>query len=193
MTRHPDGVMSPPAMKRKASPWAPGLFLTVAALASSVGAGISWACVPQPNIWLQPRSFAAPGEQLTVEGVNFEQNIELRWNGVDGPLLGSAPSPSFSVPITLPDVPDGLYVLVALERAQGGGMGNVARAPVQLAREKGPTDDGSVAVPTADDSQPSRSTVAATVFGLAGSVSLVVVGAIAGASRARRRTVGADS
>lgn len=171
-----------------------GGFWLVGAVAFFTSASSSWGCVPTATIWLPHQSFAAPGAQITVEGANFEQRVELRWNALDGPLLASAPNPSFSVPVTLPDAPNGLYVVVALERAPSGAIGNVARAPVQVVRETASSPDtGRAASAPNDGSHSSSSTVAALAVGLAGSVVLLGIGAVAGYRKAARRSVKAET
>lgn len=99
-----------------------------------LGAAAAWACVPQPIISsVQPRASGQAGGQVTVVGDNFDQApVEIRWNGVQGPLLGTSNGPSFSIPVTIPDDVEGLYVLTALSRQPGGGVGGTARASFQL-------------------------------------------------------------
>lgn len=116
---------SPTGPSRPRLLWAAVAVVVAGAL---MAAGGAWACVPQPNIFLQPRSSGPPGSQLSVAGANFENPVELRWNATDGALLASGLATSFTAaPITLPETPDGLYVVVALERGPGGVVGNVAR------------------------------------------------------------------
>jgi hypothetical protein len=149
-------------------------------------AGAAWACVVLPHIALSPRASAAPGAQLTVEGADFEQRVELRWNAVDGPLLATGPSPAFSVPVTLPDVAEGLYTLVAVERGPGGVAGNVARTAVQVARGGATPTTVKAAATTS-----SSSNAFAVTLGIAGALALLVVGGLAGARLARRKHSGA--
>jgi hypothetical protein len=166
--------------------WAVAAALAV--MAGALAMSTAWACVPLGDITLQPRSSGTPGAQLTVVGANFEQNVELRWNAVDGPLLASAPKPSFSVPITLPDVADGLYVIVAVERGPGGVAGNIARAPVQVARGATPTATTIAAKTTARAS--SSTSAFAVTLGVAGALALLAVGGMGGYRMARRRGKG---
>jgi hypothetical protein len=161
--------------------WA-AIAMVFPGLLAAMVAGGAWACVTLPHIALSPRASGAPGAQLTVEGADFEQHVELRWNAVDGPLLASGPSPTFSVPVTLPDVADGLYTLVAVERGPGGVAGNIARTPVQVTR-------GAATTPTTvkPATRSSSSNAFAVTVGIAGAIALLLVGGLAGARLTRRQ------
>lgn len=106
------------------------------ALASLVPAS---ACVPGaalPFVIVKPVPFGPAGSQITVEGLHFlAAPIELRWNGVDGPLLqgaASASGPSFSATAIVPDEPPGLYALVVLSRRADGSIADTAQVAFQL-------------------------------------------------------------
>ncbi|MEX2289761.1 MAG: hypothetical protein WD794_05470 [Mycobacteriales bacterium] len=118
-----------------------GLLLSMAVAATA------WACVPQPTIVaVQPRASGPAGGQVTVLGDNFDgAPVEIRWNGLQGALLGTGNGPSFSIPITVPDGEPGLYVLTALSRQPGGGVGGTARASFQI--EAGDGAGGAAATP----------------------------------------------
>lgn len=138
----------------------------VALLLSMTGAATAWACVPQPTIVaVQPRASAPAGGQVTVLGDNFDgAPVEIRWNGLQGTLLGTGNGPSFSIPITVPDDEPGLYVLTALSRQPGGGVGGTARASFQIQ-----AGDGAVA--TAEP----EATAEADAVGAAGGVASTAV------------------
>ncbi len=95
-------------------------FLGVVIATASLG----WACVPQPLVSVQPMASGPPGGQVTVNALAITGPAEIRWSAPDGPLLATAAGPSFSVPITIPDVPRGLYSLVVVERQPGGSLGS---------------------------------------------------------------------
>lgn len=103
-----------------------GVVLGAASLAS--------ACVPQPNlVVVQPRSSGPSGTEVTVEGVGLDPSpTEIRWNSAEGPLLGEAVGPSFSVPVTIPEASPGLYTVVVVSRQSGGGIGNTGTAAFQV-------------------------------------------------------------
>jgi hypothetical protein len=100
---------------------------------SVIGAAGALACVRQPLVVVQPQSSGPPGTRVTVAGTGFsDDRTELRWNGQDGPLLGTATGPEFSVPVTIPEAPGGLYSLVAVLRSPDGSIGNAVRASFQI-------------------------------------------------------------
>ncbi len=136
--------------------------LTAVVLLVAVVAGASaWACVPQPMIAsVQPRSSAAPGAQVTVVGENFSGSpVEIRWNGLQGPLLGTGNGPSFAVPVTVPDEAPGLYLLTALSRQPGGQVGDVARTSFQVQGAAGEAATAPAAQPAPPAAEPSRAGV----------------------------------
>lgn len=105
------------------------LFLVLAA-------GRAWACVPQPFIFLEPVSSGPPGSEVTVQGLRFgEPDIEIRWQTPDGPTLATATGGDFSVLVTIPEAPPGLYALLVIARAPGGGIDSVQRAVFQVTEE----------------------------------------------------------
>ncbi len=100
--------------------------------------GVAAACVPQPLLLVQPGASESPGAKLTAMGTTFGSGpAEVRWNALDGPLLGTAPGPDFSVEFTVPDVPDGLYTVVGIARSPSGGIEGTARASLQVVRTGG--------------------------------------------------------
>lgn len=112
------------------------LGLVLAAVLATAGAGA--ACVPQPLLLVQPAASGSPGAKLTAMGTTFGTGpAEVRWNALDGPLLGTGTGPDFSVELTVPDVPDGLYTLVGIARSSGGGIAGTARATLRVVRADG--------------------------------------------------------
>lgn len=115
--------------------WRRALLILLALLGfrlTAVGATVAWACVPQPLISLHPTSSGPPGAQVTVNALVINGRAEIRWNSPDGPLLETATGPSFSVPITIPDAPSGLYGLIVVERDAGGALGSSGTAAFQV-------------------------------------------------------------
>lgn len=94
----------------------------------------TWACVPMAKlISLRPGSSGPPESKVVINGLGFEQSqVELRWNSPDGPRLGTARGPNFSMKVTIPKVRDGLYTLIALERQQDGSIGNAGSTPFEV-------------------------------------------------------------
>lgn len=162
------------------------LFLaSVLSVALTAVLTTAWACVPFPQALatLQPQSSGPPGTEVTVHGLGYDKGpIEIRWNALDGPRLASATGPDFSVPVTIPEAPDGLYSVVVLSRAQDGSIGSAGSTPFQVI-SPGSGGPGTNPSPSKTSSPSSRSSVPALLTGGA----LVVVGALIGAVASRRR------
>lgn len=87
--------------------------------------GTSWACVLQPFVILSPSGSGPPKGMVTVSGQRFpSSSLEVRWNSVDGQLLATTAGSQFSVAITVPDVPSGVYSIVILDRTPDGSVGS---------------------------------------------------------------------
>lgn len=99
-------------------------------------ASLAWACSPSAYISVGP-SAAPAGSRVTVEGRNFEnERVEIRWNGIDGPLLGAATGPSFRVQVPTPAAAKpGVYYVVAVANAGKGS------APFEVAESTSSTGD----------------------------------------------------
>lgn len=144
---------------------------------------LAWACVPQPLISLKPRASGPVGSEVTVDGLAVNGQAEIRWNGYDGPLLGRAVGPQFSVQVKIPESPEGLYSVIIIERQPGGGLGSSGRAEFLVtSASSGPsaTMDGAAG---ATRSMPAGKSSLALPVGLAllGGVGLLVLGAFGGA------------
>lgn len=175
------------------------LGLALATLAI-LAADWSWACLPQARlVSLRPSSSGPPGSRITVEGVGFDappNAIDVRWNVPDGPQLTTATGPDFSVEVTVPSVPNGLYGIVVLSRRPDGSLGNAGRAAFEV------TGPGSALPPPASPPQPARSTRQSlwgasgwALFGLFTGVAagLVVLGGAAGTVLSSRQSAKRDS
>lgn len=104
------------------------------------GAGLAWACVPQPYIVLRPLASGAASAEAAVEGQNFTgDRHEIRWNGLDGEMLTTASGAYFSVGFKVPAVEPGMYTVLAVTREPGGTVGNVATASFQVTGAAGET------------------------------------------------------
>lgn len=160
-------------------------------------AGGAWACVPQPFVFLEPASSGPAGSEVTVQGLRFgEPDIEIRWQTPDGPTLTTATGTDFSVPVIIPQAPPGLYALLVIARAPGGGIDSVQRAMFQV------TEEGSSAVSqqlpeesagrAADSSPPVPLTSPVRDFAVlaAAGAGLLALGGLSGMKLARRREAG---
>lgn len=89
-------------------------------------AGMAFACTvaPQVSYSLYPES-AAPDQTVTVEGkaVNSREPVDIRWNSAKGPILATAVAinGAFSVPVTIPEVANGVYSLMLVTTDAGVG------------------------------------------------------------------------
>lgn len=111
----------------------PGSMLAAAALALGQAAA-AWACVPQARlVSLLPQASGPAGSQVTVAALAFDPGpAEVRWNAPDGPLLATAQGPTFSAPVTVPDVATGLYTVVVIMRLPDGGVGSAGTAAFEV-------------------------------------------------------------
>lgn len=106
---------------------------TAAVAVLLAGTASAWACVPQPGILVQPTSSGAAGTEVTIIGKAFgDAMAEIRWNALDGELLGALPGPDFTTSVTIPQAPPGLYTLIAIVRGADGSVADTARAPFEV-------------------------------------------------------------
>lgn len=95
-------------------------------------AAVAWACTAQLPMSVKPGA-AAPGTPVTVSGESARGPVELRWNGVDGPLVGRAADGSaFALGFKVPDVAPGVYTLVALARSSDGTVASKGTASFEV-------------------------------------------------------------
>lgn len=96
-----------------------GVFVLVLGAAST-----AWACTYLPTVVGLSSSSAPPGSTVEVygQGVGLAGvPIELRWNSVEGPVVGTATTQqgpnraTFSATMTIPDVAPGVYVVLAMD------------------------------------------------------------------------------
>lgn len=170
-----------------------GIAVLVAGAATAAGS-MAWACVPQPYIVVQPRASGPGGAQVEVVGDNFERSTaEIRWNGLNGELLGKANGPTFSVTVTIPDQEQGLYSLLAISRGAQGEVASVTRAAFSITGSDQPVVDNRATTTTTGEREDSSSS--SPIPAMAAGGALVVAGAAAGAGAVRfsgRRRTGAS-
>lgn len=155
-----------------------------------VAAASAWACVPYPYVFVEPRASAPPGTEVTVSGSGFgADSLEVRWRAIDGALLVKANGPTFSVPVTVPDEPPGLYTLLVVSRGRGGEVlgatstvfdvtGPASAEARTIPPETPATATQPSSVPTASIEIPVATALGAALFG---------AGVAAGALASRRR------
>lgn len=173
-----------------------GLGLLATLLAAVWGAGsLAWGCVPQPRLLtVQPRSSGPAGTEVTLAALGFDPGrAEIRWNAVDGELLGVANGPEFSVPVTIPRAPEGLYNLIVLARSPGGEIGNTGAVSFQVT-SLGATPVAPWSNPDTRAAEKSRSSAssisAGTVLLAAGAGGVASLGCFGGLLLLRRNRTG---
>lgn len=97
-----------------------GVFALVAG--PTAVAGAAWAGTP-PSTSISPKAGAA-GTEVTVSGSNYGPGpIEIRWNGVSGPVLATTQGPDFSQVVNVPaGVTAGMAYIAAVQRDAGGAV-----------------------------------------------------------------------
>ena len=96
-------------------------------------ASTAWACSALPSVVRIDPTSARSGTtvQLAGSSVPAEGAVEIRWNGVTGPLLSTAVADrlgNFTTAVELPDATPGVYSLIAVTEGNGG----VARVAVEV-------------------------------------------------------------
>ncbi|MGH2704865.1 MAG: hypothetical protein ACRDJ4_07175 [Actinomycetota bacterium] len=91
-------------------------------------AGFAWACTPQRTLQVSP-AFGSPGATVNVVGTHFVAGeLEIGWRSPDGALVAPlhhstvGPDGSFRVPVVVPGVVPGPYLVVAIVRADDGAV-----------------------------------------------------------------------
>ncbi len=165
-----------------------GFLVIVAA-----GSGAAWGCVPQPLIALSPQASGPPGSRVTVNALAITGLAEIRWSTFDGPQLGTAMGPNFSVEVTIPEASAGLYAIIVVERSPDGGLGSTGRAAFEVTGASSFGSDSSTSSsgrssgtsPTNSTPALSPPSVSGTLL-VAGGASLVAIGAVAGSVLSKR-------
>lgn len=97
-----------------------GAVVLAALSAAVVGIGVAWACTPAAEISVSPAK-GKSNDTATVSGAQFkEAPVQIHWETVNGPVIGTAQGPSFSVAVTIPDSAPGTHYLVAYQPNGGG-------------------------------------------------------------------------
>lgn len=89
-------------------------------------ASLAWACTVQARVGAINPEAGPPGTRVTISVEDFNPGpVDIRWNGTDGLVLGTANGPSMSMTVTIPDDAPGFYSVVAV---QGSGSDVVGKA-----------------------------------------------------------------
>lgn len=150
----------------------------------------AWGCVPQPFLSISPLASGPVGAQVTVYGTDFGSgDVEIRWNGVQGSLLAEAAGDEFSMPVTIPEAPVGLYLMVGLIRDGNGNVTQKGAASFEVTEAARTTPDrsteaGQVGESGSDDGSGPSGTAAAGLA--AGALAMATVGGFIGAAISSR-------
>lgn len=120
------------------------LFLLVATAALCLGVAASaWACVPASYLWAEP-AYGPAGSEVAVNGKQFDGgSVELRWGSETGPVLGMAHSGDFTQNLEVPETAaDGVYMVLALTRAEDGSIREWNRTPFEVTSSGAPSSWG---------------------------------------------------
>ena len=137
-----------------------GLMATIV-----VGGALAWACSPDANISLSSGSGAA-GSAVSVSGSEFTYNrspaaVEIRWNSLNGPIIGRATGPHFSESVEIPEGATGLNVIYAIGRGSNGDMAGSDQKEFQVTaaggREQAPSGGAGEGSPVPVQPAPNRS------------------------------------
>lgn len=146
----------------------------------------SWGCVPLRSlVSVGPTSSGPAGSSVSVNGLGFgDGTIEVRWNGLEGQRLAEATGPDFSVPVVIPQVPDGMYQLIVLSRETDKGVATSGSASFLVS--------SSPVTPPIADPSPTHEVDASEASGARSIVwgtALLVLGALLGVilTRGRRK------
>lgn len=159
----------------------------LAAVMLGAASGAS-ACFPLPLLTVEPQSSGVVGARVTIEGVDFgEGPTEVRWNAIDGPILGRGSADSFMVAVTIPAAGDGVYGIVALARRVDGSVGVKAVTPFLVTSGGGSTGPGSLSSPERSSAAPASSSTGWPVGVIVGGLAVLVIGSLGGVVLVRRR------
>lgn len=129
------------------------LWATVLALSLAAAIGAVWACTGQSQFVGLSTRYGPPGTSVEVRGQalwgtygNGRPAVaEIRWNDLQGPVVGSAAadaSGNFTTAIRVPDVSPGIYSLI-IAVAEGTNQG-VARSAFEVTPTQAAGGDGPV-------------------------------------------------
>lgn len=125
---------------------------------------------------------------MEVAGTNFEAGPpEIRWNAVDGTLLGKAQSPEFKLTVTVPDDEEGLYSLVAVSRGAQGQVTGVARTSFAVTGTAPRTGAAAAPAPAPAPPAPESGSGTSPLPAMALGAALTGAGVVGGAALTRRR------
>lgn len=167
-------------------------FVGLVVAAMLAFAAVAFACTAS-NLVSLSTPVGAPGTAVSVSGVVLSDNdVVVRWNGADGPVLARATAADFrsgAFNFSVPDVAPGYYVVTSVQDdAHGNEM--IARAAFQVVGPGGqvvPGQPAAFGAPVHNDPASTGLTLALGFgAGLAG-LGLLGAGGMAAAGNARRR------
>jgi hypothetical protein len=170
-----------------------GLFFGVVAGIMGL-TSLAWACTTQSTVDPLPVQSGPAGTEMTVTGTPTRPgHVEIRWNGINGPVVGAtddATASHFAVDITIPrEAPPGVHYLVLVDENN-----MVGPAAFKVTSSSASSDVASVWSETDPRPLPTSSHNTSLVAGVALlAVGLVTLSAGTAIAAVRRREVRADA
>ena len=156
--------------------------------------GAAWACTPQPRSFAARPDTGAGGTATEIigQGMPAFVPVEVRWDDLDGSVIGSAQADEngrFKAPIVVPDSLPGMHTVIFKAREGDGPVTSVGRIPFRVSPAG--TQSSSAA---SEGTWSARSTAGGSngaarlgVFLLAGGLTTLLGGALVTTAAGRRR------
>lgn len=118
------------------------LLLLVPIPALLVAATAAWACTPQPRSFAVSPSMAVAGSAASVvgQGVAPGEPVEVRWNRLDGGVIGTAVADErgrFRADVRIPEAAPGVYSVLFAAGGQPSKATGVGRLAFEVAGSNG--------------------------------------------------------
>lgn len=109
---------------RSARPRTVAAFAGCASLALAGAASSAWACTGASALTTISPTVGQPGQPVNVVGTDYAASpVEIRWNGADGAVLGTAMGPNFEVKVTVPaQAAGGMFYITGVQRDAAGAV-----------------------------------------------------------------------
>lgn len=111
-------------------------FVSLLAVGGMAATNAQAAETAGPLVVVGPATSGPPGMRVDVSGRGFDEGkqVEVRWDGSGGPLVGRARGAEFSIGVVVPDVKEGAHSIVVFSRDPNGVMGGSTSAPFEVTK-----------------------------------------------------------
>lgn len=94
---------------------------------------LAFACTSQIPFSVRPLA-APPNAAITVSGPSSSAPVDLRWDGVDGPVIAHSESASstFALGARIPNAAPGMHTIVAVTRNADGTVTSRGQSPFEV-------------------------------------------------------------